>query len=100
MLLVLIFLGILILISMCVLLIIYSTLTIKIKNLVLENKKEISQKAKLQISLYLLSKIKIITFSVQIKKLTNILINKEKPKTINKFEKTKIEIYIKNIKES
>ena len=93
MLLVLIFLGILILISMCVLLIIYSTLTIKIKNLVLENKKEISPKAKLQISLYLLSKIKIITFSVQIKKLTNILINKEKPKTINKIEKQKLNIY-------
>ena len=100
MLLVLIFLGILILISMCVLLIIYSTLTIKIKNLVLENKKEISQKAKLQISLYLLGKIKIITFSVQIKKLTNILINKEKPKTINKIEKQKLKYILKILKKA
>lgn len=100
MLLVLIFLGILILISMCVLLIIYSTVTIKIKNLVLENKKEISQKAKLQISLYLLGKLKIITFNVPIKKLTNILINKEKPKTINKIEKQKLKNILKILKKT
>ena len=71
MLLVLIFLGILVLLSVITLLLLFSSVQIQIQHFILQSEKEISNTAKLKISLYLLDKLKKSSYTISVKKLKN-----------------------------
>ncbi len=95
MLLVLIFLGILVLLSVITLLLLFSSVQIQIQHFILQSEKEISNTAKLKISLYLLDKLKIASYTISVKKLKNWFWQKEKQKIEKIMKKNKARGYLK-----
>lgn len=97
MLLVLVFLGIIVLFSIILLLLLFSSIQIQIQHFVWQSEKEIANTGKLKISLYLLDKLKVGSYTISIKKLKNWFLQKEKQKIEKMMKKTKARGYIKQL---
>lgn len=95
MLLVLIFLGIVVCISIILLLLLFSSIHIQIQHCILQSETEMPNTAKLTISFYLLDKLKMGSYTVSIKQFKQWLLQKEKAKIETMVKKTKTRQYIK-----